>query len=62
MGHNLGANHDGPGQDITLACPETDHFVMSPKVSYENMYNIHRFSTCSVAQFKKTLLNTDGYT
>ena len=58
MGHNFGSNHDG---DSTYApsCPSSDNYIMSPMQQFNNSLNLLRFSSCSISQFKASLLNTN---
>lgn len=58
IGHNLGSIHDGePGAET---CPHTDYFIMTPVLNFDKIQNMQRFSSCSISQFKDTLIS-NGY-
>ena len=58
MGHNFGAWHDGiPGHADN--CPASDSHIMTAVLGFSNPLNLLTFSSCSVAQFKATLLNSN---
>ncbi|CAF0868320.1 unnamed protein product [Brachionus calyciflorus] len=59
IGHNLGSNHDGESR--AESCSSTDNYILSTAPRFDrNFTNMQKFSPCSIAQFKKILLNADG--
>ena len=56
IGHNLGSAHDGSGN----LCLSSDSFIMSPIVSFNNIQNTQKFSSCSIEYFKNYILAADG--
>jgi hypothetical protein len=55
---SLGSIHDGTG--VALSCLTTNNYIMTPMIgSGSNATNLYYFSTCSVNQFKTTLLTAD---
>jgi hypothetical protein len=60
---SLGSFHDGDGFGEALAgnCNASENYIMTPGIGlYQtNLLNQFKFSSCSVAQFKKTLLTSD---
>lgn len=63
LGHNLGSYHDQDSSVEPLAanCLASDNYIMTPSIGlYQtNLLNLFKFSSCSIAQFKKTLLSSD---
>ena len=56
MGHNFGSWHDGiPGRSED--CPAGNNKIMTAILGFNNSLNLLKFSTCSIRQFKGTLLN-----
>ncbi|RMZ94924.1 A disintegrin and metallo ase with thrombospondin motifs 3-like, partial [Brachionus plicatilis] len=54
IGHNLGSIHDG--ETGAEACLLTDYFIMTPVQNFDKIQNMQRFSSCSISQFKATLI------
>ncbi|CAF0922549.1 unnamed protein product, partial [Brachionus calyciflorus] len=53
IGHNLGAIHDGEA-----GCFASDNYIMTPILNAQPpQTNFYKFSSCSISQFKATLLN-----
>jgi hypothetical protein len=61
-GFSLGSFHDGDAfEQLAGNCAVADNFIMTPTIgaSSENLLNLFRFSSCTLAQFKSILLSTD---
>jgi hypothetical protein len=56
---SFGANHD-VGSGETLNCPTSLNYIMAPAPQQSNLLNKFMFSSCSIAQFKSTLLSSSG--
>lgn len=56
IGHNLNARHDGEQND----CLQSDMFIMSPSLYFDNIQNIQKFSSCSIDYFKKYIIDETG--
>ena len=56
ISHNLGSDHDESSRAEN--CPQSDAFIMGAKQSKLSR-NAYLFSSCSIAQFKENLLNSD---
>ena len=60
LGHNLGSFHDGVTTDpFAVNCDQTQNYIMTPGIGVykTNLLNMFKFSSCSVAAFKNTLLS-----
>ena len=64
LGHGLGAGHDGDTiliNGMPPICPASDNFLMASAWDWNStkIFNINRFSQCSLQEFKATLLNRE---
>jgi hypothetical protein len=55
---SLGAFHDGETQ-ASSACPASLNNIMAPGQISTNLQNKNLFSSCSITQFKNTILSNN---
>lgn len=55
LGHIFGSHHDGSGNN----CSSSDNYIMSPYTTSDEPLSFLTFSSCSISQFKASLLNTN---
>ncbi len=57
LGHSLGLSHDG--EPSTSACSSSDGYIMASNLATPSNPNTLKFSPCSIASLKATLLTLD---
>ncbi len=57
LGHSLGLFHDGILS--SAACPSSDGYIMASPLAISSNPNTLKFSPCSIAALKRTLLTFD---